>query len=113
MSDTIASKAVSVVGLSGTPGQGPFMAIVLQVAQAQVITARYSTYGCTVAEQCGQWVCDEIEGKALVYAETLDETKLLHCLGQMPLAREHCPVLAIGALKKAIAEAQGAGHGHS
>jgi len=94
----------SVVGISETPGQGPHMIIVLKVAHDKITQARYSTYGCTVAETCGQWVCDEIEGNTFEYAANLDEPALLKGVGGMPLGREHCPGLAINALKDALAK---------
>lgn len=102
MVETQIPKLLRVVGLSGKQGQGPHMILVLRIMGDQIIEARYSTYGCAVAEICGQWVCDEVEGKTLSYAATLDENTLTHKVGNMPLAREHCPTLTINALKHAL-----------
>ena len=104
MTEGEATIPVRVVGLSGKPGQGPHMIFVLRVANDRITEARYLTYGCTVAQICAQWVCDEIEGKTLDFAAALDERSLVQHVGGMPLAREHCPALAISALKHALGQ---------
>lgn len=108
MSAGVETKPRSFVGVCGKPGQGPHMILVVQVQEDRVMSARYSTYGCTVAQTCGQWVCDEIEGKPLSYAAGLDEAAVIRGVGHMPLGREHCPGLAIGALRHAVE--QGVAH---
>jgi nitrogen fixation NifU-like protein len=95
-------KPQNLVGICGTPGQGNHMILVLKVLDGLVVQARYSTYGCVVAKACGQWLCDELEGKSLSYASTIDEKQLIDGTGEMPLGREHCPRLAIEALRNAI-----------
>src|SRR5580692_2295137 len=105
MTETIrlnSSSSVTVVGLSGIPGQGPYMIIQLKVADEIIQDARDSTYGCLAAQACGQWVCDSIEGKPLTFASEITEDSILNGVGQMPLGREHCPGLAIDALKDAL-----------
>ena len=104
MSAGVETKPQSFVGVCGKPGEGPHMILVLQVLADRVVQSRYSTYGCTVAQTCGQWVCDEIEGKPLSYAMTLDENAVIRGVGHMPLGREHCPGLAIEALRHALGQ---------
>jgi NifU-like protein involved in Fe-S cluster formation len=81
------------------------MIIVLTIHDDVIEKARFSTYGCTTAEVCGQWVCDEIEGKPLESLSRLDEETIVRGVGRMPLGREHCPGLAIGALRQALNQA--------
>jgi nitrogen fixation NifU-like protein len=100
--ETTTIQTKTIVGLCGKPGEGPHMILALKLANNRVVQARYSTYGCSVAETCGQWVCDEIEGKTPEYAQSLDEEKLILGTGNMPLGREHCPALAINALRNAF-----------
>lgn len=107
MSIGVEAKPKSFAGVCGKPGEGPHMILVLRVVGDRVLDARYSTYGCTVAQSCGQWVCDEIEGKPLSYAATLDNDAVIRGVGHMPLGREHCPGLAIGALTNALEQASG------
>ena len=89
-------------GQAGMPGQGPHMIIVVKAQQAQITQARFSTYGCPAAVACGQYVCEEIEGSTLDRADSIDEESILKAIGQMPLGREHCPGLAVTALRSAL-----------
>ena len=100
----VEDKPRSLVGVCGKPGEGPHMILVLKVLSNRVVQSRYSTYGCAVAQNCGQWLCAEIEGKPLAYLSTLDEAAIIRGIGHMPLGREHCPGLAIGALKHALSQ---------
>ncbi len=80
------------------------MVIVIKMVDDIVQQARYSTYGCPAAQACGQFVCDEIEGKPVSEIYKIDEDYILKGVGQMPLGREHCPGLAVGALESARAQ---------
>lgn len=91
-----------IVGKDGTPGQGPHLVIVLELCNDCVSQARFSTYGCPVAVACGQFVCDQIEGKPLSEASKMEEADIIRGIGQMPLGRDHCPGLAIRALRDAL-----------
>ena len=92
----------SVVGLSGTPGQGPHMVLLLHVQDDTIQEARFSTYGCPAAVACGQWITNEVEGKSITETRNITEAALLVGTGPMPLGREHCPALAISALQDAL-----------
>jgi NifU-like protein involved in Fe-S cluster formation len=98
------SDLESTVGVAGVPGQGPHMAIVLYFSGRLIHKARFSTYGCPAAQSCGQFVCDKIEGGSLESAATVDEAAILAGVGHRPLGREHCPGLAVGALRDAISK---------
>jgi len=89
-------------GQAGTPGQGPHMILVVKACGDQIVQARFSTYGCPAAVACGQYVCEEIEGSTLDQAELIDEGSILKSIGRMPLGREHCPGLAVTALRRAL-----------
>jgi NifU-like protein involved in Fe-S cluster formation len=90
------------VGQIGTPGAGPFMTIVLTLSGDQVVEAKFSTYPCPAANACGDFITNWIEGKRLADIERMTIQLLLAGTGPMPLGREHCPVLAVNALKDAL-----------
>jgi NifU-like protein involved in Fe-S cluster formation len=48
-----------------------------------------------------------VEGKTVGEARVLDEAAIVAALGHMPLGREHCPGLAIKALKHALDQLDG------
>ena len=98
------SKAYYVAGQAGVAGQGPHMLIVLQVKENLIVKAQFSTYGCPAAVACGQFVTEQVEGKDwrdVQQADICGET-IIAGIGQMPLGREHCPALTIGALRQAL-----------
>lgn len=80
------------------------MALVLKIDGDRISQARFSTYGCPVATSCGQFVCDHIEGRSLENAAEVNEAAIIAGVGQMPLGRDHCPGLAAGALRDALAK---------
>ena len=103
MSDTEQeTKPTHLVGVEGTPGAGPHMIIVLTVSETTITDAKFSTYGCPASFACGQWVTEQVIGKKVAEIEPLGESDIIAGIGQMPLGREHCPGLAIKALKNAV-----------
>jgi nitrogen fixation NifU-like protein len=100
--DTPARQRERRVGCEGTPGQGPFMAIVIELEADQVLDANFQTYGCPVAIACGEYVCNWVPGKTLEMAGTISEEDVIKSIGHPPLGREHCPGLAVKALRKAL-----------
>ena len=96
------TKPTSLVGVAGTPGQGPHMIIILKAEDEVIRSAQFHTYGCPAAIACGQFVCDEVEGMKADQAAGIDEKYILAGVGQMPLGREHCPKLATTALQNAL-----------
>ena len=99
----------NLVGSEGTAGQGPFMLIVIKVNDHNRINdARYQTYGCPAAQACGEFVCNWACGKSLGEADKLTTADVIAGVGQPPLGREHCPGLAVNALRKALTNEAGA-----
>jgi NifU-like protein involved in Fe-S cluster formation len=85
------------------------MLIVLTVARERITDARYSTYGCPAAQACGQFVTERVEGMTRDEAALIDNTAIVAGVGKMPLGREHCPGLAVTALRDAIANSRETG----
>ena len=78
------------------------MAIVLVLDGGNIIEAKYSTYGCVSSEMCGQWLCEAVEEISTDNAMLITEASIVDAIGAMPLGREHCPGLAIAALRHAL-----------
>ena len=87
-------------GCEGTPGQGPFMAIVLDMTDGRVSAAYFQTYGCPASHACGRFVCEWAIQKNLQELAQLTEADVLRGTGPMPLGRDHCPGLAVRALHR-------------
>jgi NifU-like protein involved in Fe-S cluster formation len=90
-------------GQVGRPGEGPFMTIILTLVGERIIDAKFQTYPCPAASACGHFVTTWAEGKTLSEIPTLTEDILLASTGAMPLGREHCPGLAVNALRDSLA----------
>jgi len=100
-------EPATVVGVEGTPGQGHFVALVLKFGDGKLFNSRYMAYPCPVAHSCANFVAEFVEGKTVEEARVLDETAIVQSLGHMPLGREHCPGLAIKALRHALDQLDG------
>ena len=112
--ETIESNTAEVrigMGQAGVAGQGPHMIIVLKVCLDRVVQARFSTYGCPAANACCQCVCEEVEGKTTDEASQIDEAFITRSIGAMPLGREHCPGLAVTALRLALDQVRNSAKG--
>lgn len=92
----------NLVGCEGMPGQGPFMLMILTLENEVIVDARFQTYGCPAAVACGEFVCGQLDGRSVTAASAMTEADIVAGIGPPPLGREHCPGLAIKALRKAI-----------
>lgn len=96
-----ALEAPDAVGREGVPGQGNSMALYLRVDGQQVCEATFETYGCTSALACGSYLTEWLKGKPMSEAKQFDWEALAMEL-DLPLGKEHCAQLAIGALREAL-----------
>jgi len=92
------------VGMAGLPGEGPYMAIYLRRQSGKISAARFDTYGCPAAIACGSWLTEWVCGKDRETALRIEPCDLAVMLGGLPLGKEHCAVMAISALRKALEE---------
>jgi nitrogen fixation protein NifU and related proteins len=90
------------VGQEGVPGEGPFMTVYLKLDRGSVREARFETYACPYAVACGAWVTRWVVGRTTEQALLLEASDLSAILGGLPLGKEHCASLAVGALRVAL-----------
>lgn len=100
-----------VVGQVGMPGEGPYMMVYLCLRERRIERAAFETYGCPSAIACGSWVARWAEGKAVEDVQVLEADDLCMVLGGLPLGKEHCAGLAVGALRSAIEQIETAEQG--
>lgn len=94
-----------VTGQSGLPGEGPFMTLALRFNRDQksrVEEAWFETYGCPTAITCGSWLSSWVEAKEVEVLRKITSDDLSLVLGGLPLGKEHCAQLAVGALQNAL-----------
>jgi nitrogen fixation NifU-like protein len=98
------ADAADAVGQEGIPGEGPYMTVTLRTESERLVEGRFETYGCPAAVACGSWLMKWIEGKTVAQAATIETADIAAVLGGLPLGKEHCAQLAIGALRSALDE---------
>lgn len=90
------------VGIAGTPGQGPFMVFCLRLRDNIVVEAKYQTHGCGATIAAGSMLTELIMNKTVEECRTVSADQLTHALGGVPPDKQHCPVLAVTALRNAL-----------
>jgi nitrogen fixation protein NifU and related proteins len=90
------------VGIAGTPGRGPYVALYLRLAADVISEARFQTHGCGVSVACGSMLTEMITGRAASECLELSPDHLSEALEGVPATKLHCPVLAVAALKNAL-----------
>ncbi len=91
-------------GHAGVPGRGAFMILYLRIEDERVAVAKYHTVGCGPTIASGSMLTEMINGKPIAHCRELTVENLIEALDGMPPDKLHCPALAIGALKDALAK---------
>ena len=89
-------------GTAGAPGDGPYAVIWLRIEGGRIAEAAYRTHGCPAAMASCSMVAELATGKTVDQALGLRPEELMEALGGLPEGKEHCPVLAVEALRNAI-----------
>jgi nitrogen fixation protein NifU and related proteins len=93
-------------GTAGVPGAGPYVVLWLRVgedgAEAVVKAAAYRTFGCPAAIASASALCELAEGKGVADALSITEADLTEALGGLPEGKDHCPRLAVEALRACL-----------
>jgi nitrogen fixation protein NifU and related proteins len=90
------------VGIAGTPGRGPYVALYLRLTGDVISEARFQTHGCGVSVACGSMLTEMITDLAVNDCLELTPEHLSAALDGVPGTKLHCPVLAVAALKNAL-----------
>jgi nitrogen fixation protein NifU and related proteins len=91
-------------GHAGSPGRGAFMILYLRVQDERITAAKYHTVGCGPTIASGSMLTEMIAGKSIAESRELTVENLIEALDGMPPDKLHCPALAIGALRDALAK---------
>ena len=97
------------VGQIGTPGEGPFCVLYLEVANGVILRGSYETNGCPTSIASASVLLQLITGRLVEKAVLLNSQDLLRILSPVPEGKEDCPARAIGALNIALNTKQSSG----
>jgi NifU-like protein involved in Fe-S cluster formation len=91
-------------GRSGAPGRGAFMILYLKIQEKRISAAKYHTVGRGPTIASGSLLTEMIAGKSIAECRELTVANPIEALDGVPADKPHCPALAIGALKDALAK---------
>ena len=89
-------------GVSGEPGEGPWVEIWLRVDGGRIIETAYRTHGCPTSIASGSMLCDLVRGRTLEQASRLEASDLLIVLGELPPGKGHFAAMAVAAMNRAL-----------
>ena len=90
------------VGEVGNVKCGDIMRVYIKVKDDRIDDIKFKTYGCVTAIGASDFLCEIAKGKTLKEAEKITSKDIVEQMGDVPLIKIHCSVLAQDALKKAI-----------
>ncbi len=94
----------SAVGLSGTPGQGPYFVFQFNHDGQYIREAKFQCHNCGVTVACGSMLTELVEHKTLSACRQITQAQLADALGGVPPDKMHMLTFTLEALKNAISE---------
>ncbi len=92
------------VGEVGNAACGDIIRVFVKLENSTIKDCKFLTYGCCAAIAAADALCDLAIGKTLAEVEKITWNDIITLLGGVPKIKEHCSMLGIRALKKAIAQ---------
>ncbi len=92
-------------GSDANPACGDLTRITVRVAGGRVAEARFKTFGCSAAIASASMVTTLATGRRLDEAAAISVADVLNALGGLPPEKEGDALMAVGALRSAIADA--------
>ncbi len=93
-------------GQDANPACGDFTRISVRLRDGAVAEARFKTFGCSAAIAAASMVTTLATGRTIADAAGLTVADLLAALGGLPAGKEGDALMAVGALRSALADAQ-------
>lgn len=96
-------KGANAVGQVGNMACGDIMKIFLKINEKEVIEdASFKTFGCVAAIVSSSVACELIKGKTVEEALNFDNNEVIKEVGELPVHKFHCSILAKEAIEDAI-----------
>jgi nitrogen fixation NifU-like protein len=81
---------------------GDTMEISIRVKNNKILKCTFDTDGCGVSVSCGSMITVLVTGKPITNVRKITQKDLLNYCGGLPQEDEHCALLAVVTLQKAI-----------
>lgn len=96
-------RGANAVGQVGNVACGDIMKIYLKINDQGIIEdAKFKTFGCVAAIASSSMATELIKGKTIDEALHFDNNEVIKALGELPVHKVHCSVLAKEAIEDAI-----------
>jgi nitrogen fixation NifU-like protein len=94
------------IGHEGSATCGDTMDVFIKIegvnGTERIVDVKFRTFGCGAAIASSSIATEMVKGKSLEEASQLTDADVVEALGGLPPVKEHCSLLATGALRKAI-----------
>ena len=92
----------TVTGKAGHPICGDVLFLYLKIEGNKIVDAKFETFGCAAAIATSSALTELIKGKTIEEAGKISNKNVENYLGQLPIVKKHCSLLAEDALKDAL-----------
>ena len=92
------------VGVSGVPGEGPFLVFQITCTESIVSAASFQSHNCGVTVASGSILTTMVLGKTLEECRQISAAEIIAALGGIPPDKQHAPQFAILAMRQAVEE---------
>ena len=93
-------------GSDTNPACGDRTTITVRLRDGRVTEARFRTFGCVAAIASASVLTELAAGRTAAEARALGPGDLISVLGGLPERKEGCALMAVGALRAALVDAQ-------
>ncbi len=93
-------------GSDANPTCGDRTTITVRLEDGRVAEARFRTFGCVAAIASASMLTELVSGKDTAAARALGPGDVFAALGGLPERKEGCALLAVGALRAALVDAE-------
>jgi len=91
-------------GVATNPVCGDLLHLYLKLADGRIHAASFQVEGCPPSIAAGSLLTELLPGKTVAEARALKAKDISAALGGLPRNKEHCAVLAVDALRAALAQ---------
>jgi nitrogen fixation protein NifU and related proteins len=92
-------------GSDTNPSCGDRTTITVRVEAGRVAEVRFRTFGCVAAIASASILTELVTGRSVVDARALGPGEVIAALGGLPARKEGCALMAVGALRGALVDA--------
>ncbi len=93
-------------GSDTNPSCGDRTIITVRIRGGRIEEARFRTFGCVAAIASASALTELVTGRSVAAARDLGAADIVTTLGGLPARKEGCALMAIGALRAALVDAQ-------